>query len=232
MGEAIPGSGIDAGERALDRLAAHPATARHLSAQLAQYFVADNPPRSLIERMAQRYLVSDGDIRAVLETLFASAEFWDRRNYANKFKTPYEFTISAVRATGVSLRNVRPLINTMAGLGMPLYGCQTPDGYKNTQEAWLNPDAMMIRMAFATGLGSGRMPLSRPMSDFSGEPEQSAGGALGRELAMNLDPRPDPVALATTLGDQFSARTQAAVESAPAGLRASLILGSPEFMMR
>jgi uncharacterized protein (DUF1800 family) len=235
LGETIPGNGINEGERALDLLARHPATARHLSYQLAQYFVADNPPPALVERMATRYRASDGAIRDVLETLFASPEFWDQRYYAAKFKTPYEFVVSAARATGVPVRNPRPLINTMAGLGMPLYGCQTPDGYKNTQDAWLNPEAMMMRLSFATALGAGRLPLVRPVADF--DDDDNAGGAIRPVGKPADDPAarpapPDPAVLAMTLGDLFSSRTAAAVEAAPDKLRAPLILGSPEFMMR
>ena len=82
------GAGIAAGEQALDVLARAPATARHLSYQLAQYFVADNPPESLVARMAGRFAQTDGDIRATLETLFFSPEFWDERYFGTKFKTP------------------------------------------------------------------------------------------------------------------------------------------------
>jgi uncharacterized protein (DUF1800 family) len=79
LGHTIEGSGIDEGEQALDLLARSPATANHLSFQLAQYFVADDPPKPLVSRMASRYLESDGDIRAVLQILFTSSEFWDPR---------------------------------------------------------------------------------------------------------------------------------------------------------
>jgi uncharacterized protein (DUF1800 family) len=165
----IPGGGIEQGEHALDLLARSPATANHLSFQLAQCFVADDPPPALVQRMANRYLATDGDIREVLATQFASGEFWDRQNYNSKFKTPYEYVISAMRATGAPAVNILPLAGTMAQLGMPLYGCQTPDGYKNTRAAWLNPDAMMLRLSFATALGAGRLPLDRlPNEDFGG----------------------------------------------------------------
>jgi uncharacterized protein (DUF1800 family) len=133
LGHAIEGEGEAEGERALDILARSSATANHLSYQLAQYFVADNPPPSLVHRMADRYQRSDGDIGAVLETMFTSAEFWDRRYYAAKFKTPYEYVISAARATGVPVLNFRPLYGTMQLLGMPLYGCQTPNGFASTR---------------------------------------------------------------------------------------------------
>ena len=233
LGETIHGDGINAGERALDLLARHPATAHYLSFQLAQYFVTDEPPPTLIDRMSARYRASDGDIREVLLTLFASPEFWDRRVYGAKFKTPYEFVVSAVRATDRPVRNVRPLIATMGALGMSPYGCQTPDGFKNTQLAWLNPEAMMIRLSFATGLGAGRLPLERRPDDFDDQAGKLAGmrPIAFKDTGAEATP-PDPMTLATTLGNRFSTRTAAAVEAAPERLRASLILSSPDFMMR
>ena len=246
LGHQIEGGGINEGEHALDILARSPATANHLSFQLAQYFVADDPPPALVSRMAQRYLATDGEIRAVLETMFTSAEFWDPRYFGAKFKTPYEYVISCVRATGVPIRNYRPLYGTMQILGMPLYACQTPNGYSNTQDAWLNPDAMMTRLSFATGLGSGYLPLENPPFE-----EDAGGGEMRRDppvvarkgggkVNIKFDPGPhgpkmtppDPVQLAATLGDYFSPATASAVEASPPQLRAPLILGSPEFMRR
>ncbi len=233
LGRSIPGGGIEQGEQALDMLARSPVTANHLSYQLAQYFVADDPPPALVKRMAKRYLAADGSIRDVLATMFASDEFWDGRNYGTKFKTPYEYVISSVRATGAPILNVLPLAGTMAQLGMPIYGCQTPDGYKNTCDAWLNPAAMMTRLSFATALGAGRLPLERPPNGDLG-----AGGGFrksGQVRPVNFNGHMDPPApevLATTMGNQFSSRTAGAIESAPIQLRAPLILGSPEFMMR
>ena len=236
LGRTIFSGGIEQGEQALDLLARSPKTANHLSYQLAQYFVADDPPPVLVKRMANRYLATDGDIREVLAAMFASEEFWDSRYYNSKFKSPYEYVISSVRATGAPLINVLPLAGTMSQLGMPLYGCQTPDGYKNTREAWLNPDAMMLRLSFATALGAGRLPLDRrPDEDLGG---YGKGGQV-RPAIFGGKPKfddkmepPDAAQLAMTLGDQFSPRTAGAVESAPIQLRTPLILGSPEFMLR
>jgi uncharacterized protein (DUF1800 family) len=247
LGNHIAGGGIDEGEHALDILASRPATATHLSFKLAQYFVADDPPKALVSRMAQRYLETDGEIRAVLETMFTTAEFWDPRYFGAKFKTPYEYVISCVRATGVPVRNYRPLYGTMQVLGMPLYACQTPNGYANTADTWLNPDAMMTRLSFATALGSGNLPLENPPF----EEDADGGGAMRPEppvvprngsgkVNINFEtgphgPKmtpPDPVQLAATLGDYFSPATANAVEASPTQLRAPLILGSPEFMKR
>ncbi len=246
LGHRIDGGGIAEGEHALDILASSAATATHLSFKLAQYFVADDPPKALVSRMADRYRSTDGEIRAVLETMFTSAEFWDPRCYGAKFKTPYEYVVSCVRATGAPVSNYRPLYGTMQILGMPLYGCQTPNGYANTQDAWLNPGAMMTRLSFATALGSGNLPLENPPFE-----EDADGGAMRREPAavsrngggkvkirFDADPArpkmtpPDSPQLAATLGDYFSPSTANAVEASPAQLRAPLILGSPEFMKR
>jgi hypothetical protein len=248
------GSGIAAGEQALDLLAHSPATARHLSYQLAQHFVADDPPPALVARMARRYETSQGDIRATLEVLFFSPEFWDERYYAAKFKSPCEYVISAARAAGTpDITNYRPLFGTMALLGMPPYGRETPDGYADTREAWLNPDAMMTRLSFATALGQGHLPLLAPAFEagaggggggkgFRVNTKRGSGGAVIREIdspgvgggggrGRPMAP-PDPAVLMAALNDTFSANTREAIEAAPAQLRASMVLGSPEFMMR
>jgi len=228
----IKGSGAAEVEQALDILAHSPATARHISYQLAQFFVADNPPEALVQRMASRFSSSDGNIRSVLATLFQSREFWDRRYFGAKFKTPQQYIISATRASGVEVLNYRVLAGNAARLGMPFYGCQTPDGYKNTQEAWLNPDAMMIRLSLATALGGGHLPLDRP------PPDDAMGGRVTRVSLRKFD-RPggsmgplDSSALRTTLGNNFSSHTLDTIEAAPPDLRAALMLGSPEFMRR
>ena len=239
LGQRIPSGGLDQGEVALDILARSPATANHISFQLAQYFVADQPPGELVKRMTRSYLATGGNLRDVLQTLFFSTEFWERRHYGVKFKTPYEFVISATRAVGVPVVNVRPLTGAMALLGMPLYGCQTPDGYKQTQEAWLSPNAMMMRLSFATALGRGHLPLQHPMDEIAqDESGRTPEGAM-RPAAMRMPPaavnvfaEPDSMALAATVGDLLSSPTYEAVWAAPPGLQAPLILGSPEFMMR
>src|ERR1044072_7528911 len=117
------------------------------------------PPKLL--QIAKRFLETHGDIRAVLDTLFHSPEFWDQQYAGSKFKTPYEYVISAVRASGVSVSNTRPTRGTIGLLGMPVYSCLTPDGYKNTQAAWLNPSAMTQRLNFVTALSTGRLPLNQ-----------------------------------------------------------------------
>jgi len=152
LGWTIRANGRTEGEYALDVLAVHPATAKHVSYRLAQYFVADVPPPALVERMARTWLDTKGDIRSVLRTMFTSPEFMDDSTAGAKFKTPYQYVVSAARASG-AMPEVKRMQQVLNRLGMPLYGCQTPDGYKNTQEAWLNPDALAMRIGLATSLG-------------------------------------------------------------------------------
>jgi len=235
LGKSIQASGEAEGERALDMLAAHPSTARFVSAKLAQYFIADVPNPELVDRLAQRFSATRGNIRAVLETLFQSPEFWARENYQAKFKTPYQYIVSALRASDLPVLNTRPIEGALAQLGMPLYGWPTPDGYKNTPAAWLNPDAMVRRINFATVIGSGRSPVSRPEPAFEPVRETRSEGLPPRagEGEDRAAPAPiDAAMLQTTLGPALSSGTRAAVAAAPPGLRAAMILGGPDFMRR
>ncbi len=144
------------GEFALDTLAKHPATAKHISYKLAQYFVNDKPDPALVAKLAQVFTTTDGEITQVLAALFSSDAFWAKENVAVKFKTPYQYVLSVVRATGQTPENLQALSGALAAQGMPLYGCATPDGYKNTEAAWLNPDAMTKRINFANNLFTAR----------------------------------------------------------------------------
>lgn len=245
LGYRIRGSGEAEVEQVLDILAKSPATARHISYQLAQYFVADQPPKPLVDRLSQRFLSSDGNIRKVLKTLFTSPEFWDSKYYQAKFKTPYEYVVSAIRVTGVDVPNFPFIANTLQQMGMPLYMCFTPDGYKNTQDAWLNSDAINRRINFATLLASGHLPLRNPPGSGLSRRLALEGSSLGQpttEMVYLSSPslrrsteRTKPIeagSLLNTLGNTLSAQTEQAIATSPPALRAALILGSPEFMHR
>jgi uncharacterized protein (DUF1800 family) len=232
LGYQVAPRGQNEGEWALDVLAAHPATARHISYQLAQYFVSDRPPQTLVDHMARRFLDSHGDIRSVLRTLFHSREFRDSASVGAKFKTPYQYVVSAARAADAQVVNVRPLLGTLAQLGMPLYGCQTPDGFKNTEEAWANADALTRRINFATALAAGRLPLEKR---FDPNDRQEMGKRQLERAAQPAEPGRaaavvDADKLMETLHPAFSNRTLAEIGQAPPALRAALALGSPDFM--
>ncbi len=228
LGHRVAPNGQQEGEFALDVLAMHPATARHVSFELAQYFVADEPPPALVDRMTARYLATDGDIREVMRVLLYSPEFRSPAAMTAKFKTPYQYVVSAARASGVDVVNVQPLVGVLAQLGMPLYGCQTPDGYKNTEAAWLNPEGVTRRINFVTALAGGRLPLDRPA------PLPTPAVASAQPVAVPVPAAKTPalqaVPLLETLGPTIGERTRGVVLGTEPQLAAALVLGSPDFM--
>jgi uncharacterized protein (DUF1800 family) len=238
LGHHVEPGGQAEGEFALDVLARHPATSRHIAFKLARRFVADEPPPALVDRLSRRFLDSDGDLRAVMQALVDSPEFRDPTPV--KFKTPYQYVLSSVRATGIATTNVRPLMAQLAQLGQPLYGCQTPDGWHDTEADWLNPNAITQRVNFATALASGRLPLQRvddPQQPARGQGlkamERQADKAVARDQPVEgATPPVDAGALLATLGPAISDKTRAAVAAASPALRAALVLGSPDFMRR
>ena len=191
LGSVVTQRGQGEGEYALDVLARHPATARHVSYQLAQYFVQDEPPPALVERMARTWHATDGDIRAVLRTLLTSEEFMAPASFGAKFKTPYQYVLSAARAGGATIDNMTPLLQSLNQLGMPLYGCATPDGYKNTEAAWLNPGALTRRIAFASAAGA-RLD--------AGRLDAAIGSALSARTRALVAASPEPLRAAMLLG--------------------------------
>jgi uncharacterized protein (DUF1800 family) len=138
-------------------LATRPATAQFISRKLAIRFVSDDPPQALIDRMADTYLSSGGDISAVLRTMYHSPEFWSTGIYRTKVKTPLEYVVSAVRASNANIQNLRPVANELRTLGMPLYQCVPPTGYNWQASAWVSTGALVDRMNFALGLAANRL---------------------------------------------------------------------------
>jgi len=158
LGKTIHEGGEKEGLEVLHLLATSPATAHFISQKLAVRFVSDTPPPALVDRMAATFLKSDGDIKAVLTTMFHSPEFWSPEVYRAKVKTPIEFMASALRASDAEVRNPLPLVQAMDRLGMPIYGMQTPNGYGWTAEGWVSSNALISRMNFALVLSSDRLP--------------------------------------------------------------------------
>lgn len=157
MGKKIKEDGENEGMKMLDMLSHHPSTAKFICTKLAQRFVSDNPPPELVQRMAETFRKKDGDIREVLRTMFKSPEFWAPEAYRAKVKTPLEFVVSSVRATGGEVSDATSLIQQLNRMGMPLYGMQPPTGYSMKAETWVNSSALLSRMNFAIALAGGRM---------------------------------------------------------------------------
>jgi uncharacterized protein (DUF1800 family) len=154
LGQTFAGNGQAEGERALDILAAHPATARHLAFKFAQAFVADVPPPALVNRLTDIFNTTGGDLKALVRGLIQSDEFWSRDAFNAKFKSPYQYLMSSLRAVDAPLERPALLLQALAQAGQPLYGAATPDGYKTTAAAWRNPEALTQRVQLATTLSS------------------------------------------------------------------------------
>jgi uncharacterized protein (DUF1800 family) len=221
LGAKIPESGELEGMQVLHILANSPATARFISTKLAVRFVSDTPPPVLVDRMTKAFLVSGGDIKTVLRTMFDSPEFWSPEVYRTKLKTPEEFVVSAVRASDADVTNAVPLTQSLAKLGMPFYGMQTPNGYSWTSEAWLNTGDLVSRMNFSLMLSGGRIPgvqtdWTRLLEQgsagvqptaLSGDGADSAAAVKEKKLEMLLLGQPVSDLTRTTVLQQFQVQT-------------------------
>jgi len=219
LGQPIRSHGLAELDEALDRLARHPATARFISRKLAQYWLSDSPPDALVERMAQSFLRSNGDIAATLQTLFSAAEF--AQGAGQKFKDPVHYVVSAVRLAygDKPVLNVGPMLNWLNRMGEPLYGRQTPDGYALDAAAWSSAGQMATRFEIAKAIGSGSAGLFK--TDGPQPTEQPAFPQLANALYYR--------ALEPTLG--ANTRNALAQATSPQEWN-SFLLSSPEFMHR
>jgi uncharacterized protein (DUF1800 family) len=172
LGQPVTGQGFDEVEAAVGLLVKTPACAHFISRELAVYFLADTPPAALVERMAQTFLHTDGDIAAVLRTMFLSHEVTAARD--GKFKDPMRFVMSALRFAydGRPISNTRPVVNWLNGLGERSYGRQTPDGYPLTEVNWASSGQMSRRFEIARAIGGGNAGLFDPED---GSPATGAG---------------------------------------------------------
>ena len=255
LGHKIKDHGEKEGMEVLHILAHHPSTARFISTKLAMRFVSDDPPPALVDRMAQTFRKKNGDIREVLETMLKSPEFWSESTYRAKVKTPLEFVVSSVRATGADVTDALPLARQLNQLGMPLYGMQPPTGYSMKEETWVNSSALLGRMNFSLALMSGKIrglqvDTNRLLATPPGSTMDSAQALamLENSLLAGTVSKQTHDAIVSELQNQAagSSNVKAAVKPAArkndkpvpppvtsnVGTVAGLILGSPEFQRR
>jgi uncharacterized protein (DUF1800 family) len=220
LGKKIKDNGEREGEVLLSMLAERPATAQFLSRKLAIRFVSDDPPQPLVDRMAKTYLTSHGDIAQVLLTLFRSPEFWAASDYRAKVKTPVEFVVSAARASNAQIANYQPLENALRQMGMPLYGCVPPTGYKWGAADWVSTGALVDRMNFALNLAANRLPgITVAWSPDQPWPSSS------QTAAQNPGMLSAPHAAADDAGQQSPAQESPTPESEEARLEPLLVAG-------
>jgi len=217
LGHTVKGTGFDEVEQALDILCHQPATATHISRELAIYFVGDDPPAALVTRMAQSFTQSDGDIAKVLDTLFHSPEF--KASLGTHFKDPVQYVFSAMRLAydDKVILNTAPIVNWLNRLAEGLYNHQTPDGYSMISSTWSGPGQMTTRFEIARQIGSSQAGLFKPPTPDA--VEQPAFPLLQNALYFGV--------LRQSLGP--ATRTALDQATSPQDWN-TLFLSSPEFM--
>jgi len=219
LGHKIPaGGGIKDGMMVLDILAHHPSTAKFIATKLVRHFVSDNPPQALVDRVAATFTKTDGDIRETLKTIFFSKEFNSTEAYRAKIKRPYELVVSAIRTLGAETNGGPQTHQWIARMGEPLYGFQTPNGYSDAAESWVNTGALLERMNFGLALANNRIPGTRVnLSASNGDHAKLMDEYLKTLLAGEIS-----AATRETLLKQLD-------PADPVTKVVGLILGTPEF---
>ena len=216
FGTRLRGGGERQGLEVVRGLARHPLTADFICRKLCVYLVGDEPPEDLVKEVTRVFSRTKGDLPAVYEAIVASKEFRDPLARGAKFKTPFEFVVSALRVTGADLKSASRTQALLAEMGQPTYRCLDPDGFADTAEAWLDPGVLVHRWRFAWALAHRDLP------------------------GVNITDATIGSKTSTTLGElnamPLSETTRAAVEDAAASggnpARLAILLGSPEFMQQ
>src|SRR5260370_1854162 len=218
LGVTIPaGGGKEDGLKVLDILLHNPSTAHFISRSLAVRFISDNAPESVVNQMAKTFQKTNGDLRAVMQTMLNSREFWSQGAYRSKVKSPLEMVASALRATGADLDLAFLVTNKIAELGQPLYRKQEPTGYSNSGAEWMNSGALLARMNFSLALMQNKLPgIKVDTQKFEGNRD-----AVAKSLLF-VDASPQTRA---AIGKGMAEKNEP-------GVIAGLVLGSPEFQRR
>ena len=233
LGQAFPpGHGLDEIDRALHLLAIHPATAHHVSLQLAQRFLSDTPPQSVIDAMTRAYEQSGGRLSATLLPLIASPAFAASLQTPGKFKEPLDYIVSTARAacSGQAIGNGQLLAAAARDMGEAPYLHSTPDGYGAREADWLSPPAMAKRIRFAMGIAAGRTPLARADA-VPDKPAQDASAPQKPAWATGEACAPDLATVYRLVGP-LSPNTTAAAAQLQGKALIGFTLASPEFMRR
>ena len=249
LGQTFKSSGVQEGEQLLTMLAHRPETARFISTKLARRFIADEPPASVVEQASRTFMRTNGDIREVVRTILMSAEFRAPQTIRAKIKKPFELVASSLRAVNAAFEDRQAYASLLTGnnnyitrMGERMYTYEAPDGNPDVGPAWMNSNALLLRLDFANALAANRIPGVK--SDLA------YAQALLTELGL---PRPTPQQIESVRAMLEAAAAPAAATAAaggntmmmgagqtasatpkvdPAALTVAAMLGSPQFQKR
>jgi uncharacterized protein (DUF1800 family) len=190
IGQAYADAGFDQGRRVLADLARHPATAQHVALKLAKHFVADDPALALVERLAKRFRDTEGDLKEVAKALVAAPEAWATPR--SKLRRPTEWIVASLRATGVGVTDVRPIMQMQNLLGEPLWRPPAPNGFADDDATWL--DGLSQRLDVANQMATRIAAAADPNAVFeevlapiaSAETRRTVARAESRTQALAL----------------------------------------------
>jgi len=168
------GGGIEDGEKVIDILAHHPSTARFISTKLVRYFVSDEPPQSLVDKVAATFMKTDGDIREMLRTIFYSDEFMSPDAYGQKTKSAFEYVVSSIRAVDGETNGSQRMAQVLVKMGQPLYQFVAPTGFPDRADYWLTDGTLIERINFAVNLTSNKLPDTRVQLTNFPDPKAAA----------------------------------------------------------
>jgi uncharacterized protein (DUF1800 family) len=174
-----------------------PATAKFIARKLAVKFVSDNPNEAFVNRIADAFHNSKGDIKTTLKAIFTDNEFYAPENYRAKIKTPFELVVSSIRTLGADVKSNTALIGLLQKMGEIPYGYQAPTGYGDTAEDWVNTGALLERLNYAIALSSNRIPnMKVDLSKFDAKDKVKM---LDNAIAVILDGEISPATKANLL---------------------------------
>jgi len=223
LGMKVP-AGYAGGVEALTTLANHPNTAQFIAEKLCRYLVNDNPPPELVRRVASVFRQSGGDLPKVYWAIISSREFMGRDNYRAKFKTPFQFAVSALRATGAKLDSAAQVCHTLEKMGEPIYNCPDPTGWRDQAESWMDAGVLTTRWQFAWDLARGSVDGVTVSESFfsrykSDKPEQTEQKMIEELIGGDA-------------GDRELAALKEVASNGDVPRMTSILLGSPSFQQR
>ncbi len=232
LGHVLPaGRGVEDGEDVLDILARHPSTARYIATKLVRHFVSDSAPPALVDRAAETFTRTDGDIRQVLAVIVSSQEFYSRSVMRAKVKTPFELVASTYRAMGARPDTLGRSLGLINQLGQPLFGHLTPDGWPDAADAWMNTGSILARINFGANVAAGRVPgiaAMKPVAGSTPDEQRAAVSAAVFQGEMSPDTYRVLIAGFNPLAERAGAPTRVPTFAELVGLA----LGAPEFQRR